>query len=144
MPSSTQKLPRRSSASISRWRLTPITDATDNRGGYSMKKLVMLATAALMLWAVPKPATAGPTLDRILKEKKLVVGVAPWNRFVAINPQTQKFEGYIADDIYNLEAMTGIKVEFVNTSWSGLIAGLQAGKWDVIMTGMGATPERAT
>lgn len=109
-----------------------------------MKKLLLLALAGLMVLAAPISASAGPTLERVLKEKKLVVGVAPWNRFVAINPQTNKYEGYIADDIMNLEALTGIKVEIVNTTWSGLIAGLQAGKWDIIMTGLGATPERAT
>lgn len=89
-------------------------------------------------------ASAGPTLDRIMSEKKLVVGVAPWNKFVLLNPKTSQYEGFIVDDIRNLEAMTGIQVEFVNTTWSGLVAGLQAGKWDVIMSGLGATPERAT
>lgn len=109
-----------------------------------MRKFIGLLLAGFAALALPGDASAGATLDRVLKEKKLVVGVAPWNRFVALNPQTNKYEGFIADDIYNLEAMTGIKIEFVNTTWSGLIAGLQASKWDIIMTGMGATPERAT
>lgn len=108
-----------------------------------MLRLFAILLAGLLTLGAPQHASAGATLDRILKEKKLVVGVAPWNRFVAVNPQTNKFEGMIADDIMNLEAMTGIKIEFVNTSWSGLIAGLQAGKWDIVMSGLGATPERA-
>ena len=73
-----------------------------------------------------------------------LVGVAPWNKFVLLNPKTNEYEGYIVDDIRNFEQTTGIKVEFVNTTWSGLVAGLQAGKWDVVMSGLGATPERAT
>ncbi len=93
--------------------------------------------------AVFDSAEAGPTMDRIIAEQKLVVGVAPWNRFVLKSPKTGEFEGMIADDIRNIEATTGIKVEFMNSTWSGLIAGLQAGKWDVIMTGLGATPQRA-
>ena len=108
-----------------------------------MLKLISILLALFLAIGGASTASAGQTLDRIVKEKKLVVGVAPWNRFVALNPQTNKYEGFIADDIVNLEAMTGIKVEFVNTSWSGLIAGLQAGKWDIVMTGLGATPERA-
>ncbi|GAB4193763.1 MAG: transporter substrate-binding domain-containing protein [Thalassobaculales bacterium] len=108
-----------------------------------MKKLFGLALAAMVSLAGVTAAHAGPTMDRIIKEKKLVVGVAPWNKFMLQNPKTGEFEGYIADDVKNLEAATGFKVEFVNTTWSGLIAGLQAGKWDIIMTGMGATPERA-
>ncbi len=109
-----------------------------------LKKLVApLMVAAAVVWGAGT-ALAGATLDRVIAEKKLVVGVAPWNKFVAQNPKTQQFEGLIVDDIRNFESMTGIKVELVNTTWSGLIAGLQAGKWDVIMSGMGATPERAT
>jgi polar amino acid transport system substrate-binding protein len=109
-----------------------------------MKRILIFVLATAMALCASFSATAGATLDRVLKEKKLVVGVAPWNKFVAMNPLTNKYEGYIADDILNLEAITGIKIEIVNTTWGGLIAGLQAGKWDVIMTGLGATPERAT
>ena len=109
-----------------------------------MKTLLAALALGIAALALPSAADAGATLERVLKEKKRVVGVATWNKFVAMNPQTNKYEGFIADDILNMEAATGIKVEFVNTSWGGLIAGLQAGKWDIIMTGMGATPERAT
>jgi len=108
-----------------------------------MKAILAALALGIAALALPNTADAGATLERVLKEKKLVVGVATWNKFVALNPQTNKYEGFIADDILNMEAATGIKVEFVNTSWGGLIAGLQAGKWDIIMTGMGATPERA-
>ena len=108
-----------------------------------MKRILGCLAVLLGLAGVIPNAQAGATLDRVLKEKKLVVGVAPWNRFVAMNPQSQQYEGFIVDDIRNLETLTGIKVEFVNTTWGGLIAGLQAGKWDVVMSGMGATPERA-
>ncbi|QRM35862.1 transporter substrate-binding domain-containing protein [Microvirga sp. VF16] len=112
-----------------------------------MRKIIAtaVATAAFALAALSSTiASAGPALDRIMSEKKLVVGVAPWNKFVLLNPKTNEYEGYIVDDIRNFESMTGIKVELVNTTWSGLVAGLQAGKWDVVMSGLGATPERAT
>lgn len=110
----------------------------------SVTKTLAAAAVAAVAALTATSASAGPTLDRIMSEKKLVVGVAPWNKFVLLNPKTSQFEGFIVDDIRNLEAMTGIKVELVNTTWSGLVAGLQAGKWDVIMSGLGATPERAT
>jgi polar amino acid transport system substrate-binding protein len=107
------------------------------------KTLASVAVVAVATFSAMS-ASAGPTLDRIMSEKKLVVGVAPWNKFVLLNPKTNQYEGLIVDDIRNLEAMTGLKVELVNTTWSGLVAGLQAGKWDVVMSGLGATPERAT
>ncbi|SLN75277.1 transporter substrate-binding domain-containing protein [Oceanibacterium hippocampi] len=106
------------------------------------KKLAGMAMA-ICVASTATAAVAGETFDRIMSENKMVVGVAPWNGFVAKNPSTDEFEGLIVDDIKMLSELTGIQVELVNTTWSGLIAGLQAGKWDVIMTGMGATPERA-
>lgn len=106
-----------------------------------LKTLKLAAGLCLGLGALS--AQAGETFDRIMSENKIVVGVAPWNGFVAKNPSTGEFEGLIVDDIKKMTELTGIEAELVNTTWSGLIAGLQAGKWDVIMTGMGATPERA-
>lgn len=108
-----------------------------------LRRIVLGLMVAAIGAAVSGTASAGPTMDRIISEKKLLVGVAPWNRFVLKNPKTGEFEGLIADDIRNLEKTTGIKVEFMNSTWAGLIAGLQAGKWDVIMSGLGATPQRA-
>ncbi|MEQ8895653.1 MAG: transporter substrate-binding domain-containing protein [Roseovarius sp.] len=107
-----------------------------------LTKMKLLA-ATLLFGLSAAPVTAGKTFDRIMSENKIVVGVAPWNGFVAKNPSSGEFEGLIVDDIKKMTELTGIEAELVNTTWSGLIAGLQAGKWDVIMTGMGATPERA-
>ncbi len=105
----------------------------------SMIKGAVFATACM----ISGTAWAGETFDRIMSTNHMLVGVAPWNGFVAKNPDTGNFEGLIVDDIARLSELTGIEIELVNTTWGGLIAGLQAGKWDVIMTGMGATPERS-
>ena len=108
-----------------------------------MLRILTLVAALTAALGLALPASASETFERIMSTNKMVVGVAPWNGFVAKNPATDELEGLIVDDIAMLSELTGIEVEFVNTTWSGLIAGLQAGKWDVIMTGMGATPERA-
>ena len=108
-----------------------------------MKRILGIVLSALALWSLATPAAAGPTLDRILSEKKMTIGVAPSKNLVLMNPRTNEHEGFVADDIRNFGKLTGIKVEFVETTWGGLIAGLQAGKWDAIMTGLAATPERA-
>lgn len=90
------------------------------------------------------PALAGETLDRILAEKKIKAGVVPgWPKFIVWDPKTNRYEGFLADDIRNFEEATGIKIEFVTTNWNGIIAGLQSGQYDVIMGGIGATAERA-
>lgn len=109
-----------------------------------MKRFVSLLIAALLAIAFAPPASASATLEKILAEKKMKVGVvAGWPRFIVWDPKTSSYLGFLADDIRNFEETTGIKVEFVNTNWNGLIAGLQAGNYDVIMGGISPTPERA-
>jgi polar amino acid transport system substrate-binding protein len=109
-----------------------------------MRKLVWLATVLLFSAVVAPPALASATLDRILQEKKIKVGVVPgWPRFIVWDPKNNRYEGFLADDIRNFEESTGIKIEFVTTNWNGIIAGLQAGNYDVIMGGISPTPERS-
>ena len=109
-----------------------------------MKRFILIfATAFLVGLFCSQAALAGSVMDKIAAEKKLVVGVAPWKNFIMFNPKTSQYEGIIADDLRNFEKVTGIKVEIVKTTWSGMIAGLQAGKWDAIMNGLGASPKRS-
>lgn len=109
-----------------------------------MRAIASAIAAVALLVGIAGPASAGATLDKIISQKKMVVGTAPgWPRFMIWDPKTNRHEGLIADDIRNFEAETGIKVEIVNTTWAGMVAGLQAGTYDVIMSGIGATPERA-
>jgi polar amino acid transport system substrate-binding protein len=88
-------------------------------------------------------AFAGSIIDKIVSEKKLRVGVAPWKNFILWDSKTDRYEGIIADELRNFEKVTGIKVEIFKTSWGGMIAGLQAGKWDTIMNGLGASVQRS-
>ena len=50
--------------------------------------------------------------------------------------------GFDVDIAKAVAAKLGVKPEFVTTEWSGIIAGLQAGKFDVIVNQVGITPER--
>lgn len=105
-----------------------------------VSKAILIAGAALAVMA--GAAGASETLDRILSEKKIKVGLVPgWPKFLVLNPDTKKYEGFLADDLQNFEQRMGIKVEFVATNWAGIVAGLQAGTFD-LMVGGGITPER--
>lgn len=107
------------------------------------KTIAILAALLLTALVLSQAALAGMVMDKINAEKKLVVGIAPWKNFIMFDPKTDRFEGIIADDLRNFEEVTGIKVEIVKTTWSGMIAGLQAGQWDAIMNGLGASPKRS-
>lgn len=108
------------------------------------KKLTLAIAAYVLFVGTASVATASETLDRILAEKTIKVGVVPgWPRFLVMKPDTKEYEGFLADDLKNFEARMGIKVEFVATNWAGIVAGIQAGTFDV-MVGGGLTPERVS
>jgi polar amino acid transport system substrate-binding protein len=90
-----------------------------------------------------QPAAAAGIMDKIISEKKLKVGVAPWPKLINWDPKTNQYEGIIADDLRNFEKLTGIKIEYTNTTWDGMIAGLQAGKWDAVSCGLSPSIERS-
>ncbi|CAM3697450.1 Cystine transport system substrate-binding protein [Deinococcus saxicola] len=50
--------------------------------------------------------------------------------------------GFDVDIAKAVAAKLGLKPEFVLTEWSGILAGLQAGKYDVIVNQVGITAER--
>ncbi|MFX1676605.1 transporter substrate-binding domain-containing protein [Paraburkholderia sp. A2WS-5] len=53
-----------------------------------------------------------------------------------------ELEGFDVDVAKALAARLGVKPEFVPTEWSGILAGLQAGKFDVIVNQVTITPQR--
>ncbi|MEW6265034.1 MAG: transporter substrate-binding domain-containing protein [Thermodesulfobacteriota bacterium] len=109
-----------------------------------MKKViaVCIMAACVSLFFI-QVTIAGGIMEKIVAEKKLRVGVAPWKNMIMWDEKTNRYEGIIADDLRNFEEITGIKAEITNTNWAGMIAGLQTGKWDAIMNGLGASVQRS-
>jgi polar amino acid transport system substrate-binding protein len=94
----------------------------------------------------PAPAAERPsTLDRIVATKVLRVGMNPGYapfEMVDVDGHMIGFDvdvaRYVAKEMGN-----GVQAEFVKSDWDPIIANLNAGKFDVIMSGMTRTPERA-
>lgn len=53
-----------------------------------------------------------------------------------------QLEGFDVEVAKAVAARLGVKPEFITTEWSGILAGLQAGKFDVIVNQVGITPAR--
>ncbi len=51
--------------------------------------------------------------------------------------------GLEVDLLKKMASILGVKVQFVIVNWDGIIPALMAGKFDIIMSGMTITPERA-
>jgi ABC-type amino acid transport substrate-binding protein len=72
-------------------------------------------------------------LTRAVKAKVLRVAWAQWPPLMATDPKTGKPAGFTIDlyESYLGPAM-GVKIEWVEGSWSTLVAGLQADRYDVV------------
>ncbi|MBW1749809.1 MAG: transporter substrate-binding domain-containing protein, partial [Deltaproteobacteria bacterium] len=117
-----------------------------NRG----KIFVHVLVVAIMLLGFVFPAVGGDLQQKLVKESTLEqitrrgtirVGMdvfVPW----AMKDKKGELIGFEIDVAKQLAEDMGVKVEFVPTKWSGIIPALLAGKFDVIIGGMGVTPQR--
>lgn len=81
------------------------------------------------------------TLEQVIDKNKLRVGFStfvPW----AMKDKTGGYSGFEIEVAKQLAADMGVAIEFVPTKWSGIIPALLTGKFDIIIGGMGITPER--
>ncbi|WP_410003683.1 substrate-binding periplasmic protein [Pseudomonas oryzihabitans] len=63
--------------------------------------------------------------------------------YVMRDAASATYSGYFVDLCRDFgERVLKVKVEFVDTNWDNLVAGLQGGKWDLAMA-LNQTPERA-
>ncbi len=80
-------------------------------------------------------------IEKIQKEGVIRVGMStfvPW----AMKDKQGNLIGFEIDVAKKLAEDMGVKIEFVPTAWSGIIPALLTGKFDVVIGGMGITPER--
>ncbi len=109
-----------------------------------MKKIVSCCLAVMMVLALAscgKSSKGESMVDSVKKRGVLKVGMStfvPW----AMNDKGGKLIGFEIDVARELAKDMGVKVEFVPTKWSGIIPALLTGKFDIIIGGMGITPER--
>ncbi len=116
------------------------------------KKVLLTGILALILGlALAVPAMADSlqkqlaresTVAQAVKRGVLKVGMdvfVPW----AMKDKKGKLVGFEIDVAKELAKDMGLKVEFVPTKWDGIIPALLTGKFDVIIGGMGITPQRA-
>ena len=81
------------------------------------------------------------TVEQVIKRGVLRIGMStfvPW----AMTDKAGKLIGFEIDVATRLAQDMGVKVEFVETKWAGIIPALLTGKFDVIIGGMGITTQR--
>ena len=104
--------------------------------------LVVAMTGTTFAASARQQLTAESTIERVIQKGVLRVGMdifQPW----AMKDKNGRLIGFEIDVATRLAKDLGVKVEFVPTAWSGIIPALLTGKFDVIIGGMGITPERS-
>jgi polar amino acid transport system substrate-binding protein len=99
-------------------------------------------SAALLSLPAIRPARAADTLAEVKKRGTLIVGMeaayVPYEFF-----KDGKIIGYDPDIIDVWAPKLGAKPQLVDTAWNGIIPALYANKFDVIVSAMTITKERA-
>jgi polar amino acid transport system substrate-binding protein len=88
------------------------------------------------------PLTGTSTLAAIDKSGVLHVGIAinaPW----VMHDKQGKPIGYSVDLAQRLAAAMGWKLQLIETSWPELMSGLRSNEYDVVISGLSITPQRA-
>lgn len=108
-----------------------------------MKKLTLFCLTLLALTGLFGSPAAAETLDEVKARGVLRVGLEPgYMPFELVN-QKGEIIGFDVDMAKRMAKALGVKLELVSTAWDGIIPSLVTGKFDVIMSGMTITDERA-
>jgi len=78
----------------------------------------------------------------VQKSGVLRCGAAVAPPYVMRDPASGAYSGFFADLCREFADVLKVKPEFVDTTWDNIVAGLQAGKWDVSLA-LNRTPARA-
>ena len=105
---------------------------------------IALATTFATLTSAAAMADEGEHLwANVKKAGVLRCGAAVAPPYVMRDPKTGAYSGFFADICRDFgQNVLKVKVQFVDTTWDNIVAGLQASKWDLSMA-LNNTPERA-
>ncbi|RKT99207.1 amino acid ABC transporter substrate-binding protein [Burkholderia sp. Nafp2/4-1b] len=114
-----------------------------NRLSCFTRQIAACTVAAASLVAAAPSYAAGPdTWAAVKKAGVLRCGAAVAPPYVMRDPKTGAYSGFFSDLCRDFgQNVLKVKVEFVDTSWDNIVAGLQSDKWDLSLA-LNDTPER--
>ncbi|MFN2354163.1 MAG: transporter substrate-binding domain-containing protein [Desulfopila sp.] len=116
-----------------------------------LQHLILLVTIPLLFLCFAGIATSASlqqqltqesTIEKIVRRGVIKVGMdtfLPW----AMKDTNGEYIGFEIDVARKLADDMGVDIQFVPTKWAGIIPALLTSKFDVIIGGMGITPQRA-
>jgi cystine transport system substrate-binding protein len=107
-----------------------------------MKLLNSIATVALLQAALLMPAIAGENLASIKSAGALKIGTEGTYAPFTYHDESGKLVGFDVEIAEAIATKLGVKAEFVEGKWDGLIAGLDAKRYDTVINEVGITDAR--
>ncbi|MER1940291.1 MULTISPECIES: amino acid ABC transporter substrate-binding protein [unclassified Castellaniella] len=110
-----------------------------------MKKLSVLILAAALPLLTMAPTTQAATNDLAAIQKAGVIRIGTEGTYAPFSFHNQKDNALVGFDVDIGRAIAkqlGVKAEFVEGKWDGLIAGLNVNRYDVVINQVGITAER--
>ena len=112
-----------------------------------MKRLTITLFALLLASSLfaggSKETVTGDQLERIQKKGEIIIAMegtwAPWT----YHDEKDKLVGYDTEIGEAIASKLGVKAVFVEGEWDGLLAGLDAGRYDIMINGVDVTEERS-
>lgn len=109
----------------------------------SIRRRLLRLSLVLIAAGLALPATAADALATAKARGTLRIAMeGTYPPFNFKDQKTGELAGYDVDVARLVAARLGLKPEFVSTEWSAILAGLAAGKYDVIISQVGITAKR--
>ena len=108
---------------------------------YILLFLTFMTTIPMCTGENHQEITRESMIEQVIRKGTLKIGMStflPW----AMKDKKGELIGFEIDVAKRLAEDMGVKAEFVPTQWSGIIPSLITGKFDIIVGGMGITPQR--
>lgn len=107
-----------------------------------MKKLLFTTALLTGVIAFSTFSQAGEIADRVEKTKTLLVGTEGTYAPFTFHDKSGKLTGFDVEVIRKVAEKLGLKVEFKETQWDAMYAGLNAKRFDVIANQTSPSTER--
>lgn len=106
------------------------------------KKLLLTLVVSLLITAFVGSVSAADLLDEIQSKGQITIAMegtwSPWT----FHNEDDELVGYDVEVGKALAERLGVKPNFVEGPWDGLLAGLEVGRYDIMINGVGITEER--
>jgi cyclohexadienyl dehydratase len=111
---------------------------------HPLRSLIACALALALLCAGAVQTHAQPSLlDAIRARGSVRVGTTgDYSPYSFRDLDSGGFKGFDIDVAHRLAGDLGVRLELVQATWPTLMAGLEAGKYDIVASGVTVTPER--